>query len=452
MPPAPPLPSAPPAGTGGGSLGREVWRLSSATFVALVTEPLFLLADSAIVGHLGTAQLAALGVATAVLGTLVSLCIFLAYGTTAAVARYVGAGQRRRALTQGVDGLWLAAVLGALVTAVTWPLTGEVVALFDVGAEVAGQATTYLHVALVGAVPMLLLLAAVGVLRGLSDARTPMVVAVVANLANIVLNLVLVYGPGPFPHLGIAGSAWGTLVAQTGAAAAVTAVVVRAARAGGAALRPDLRGIGRAARTGVPLVVRTLLLRAALLVMTYAAARYGDPELATMQLALTIWSFLAFVLDALGISAQTLVGSSLGRGDLPAAQRLAGRLVRWGFAYGLLTGVALLACATVLPGLFTDDPRVRDLLPPVLLVAAAAQPVAGMVFALDGILIGAGDGPFLAWAHALVLAVFAPAAAWAVAAGDLTWLWVAFGTAFMGGRCVLLLLRERGDGWLVARS
>jgi putative MATE family efflux protein len=267
-----------------------------------------------------------------------------------------------------------------------------------------------------------------------------------------VLNLVLVYGPGPFPHLGIAGSAWGSLLAQTVAAVAVTAVVVRTARATGAALRPDLAGIRRAARTGVPLFVRTLLLRAALLVMTYAAARYGDAELATMQLALTIWNFLAFVLDALGISAQTLVGTSLGRageaGDPAATRRLADRLVRWGLVYGLATGVVLLACATVLAHLFTADPRVLDLLPPVLVVAAVAQPVAGVVFVLDGILIGADDGPFLAAAQGIVLAAFAPAAAWAVAAGDLTWLWVAFAVAFMGGRCVLLLARQRGDAWL----
>jgi putative MATE family efflux protein len=440
----------PPAGD---SLGREVWRLSSATFVALVTEPLFLVADSAIVGHLGTPQLAALGVATAVLGTVVSLCIFLAYGTTAAVARYVGAGERDRALAQGVDGLWLAVLLGLVISAVTLPLTRPIVGLFDPGAAVVGPATTYLHVALVGAVPMLVVLAAVGVLRGLSDTRTPMVVAVVANLANVVLNLVLVYGPGPLPHLGIVGSAYGSLAAQTGAALAVTVLVVRAARAGGARLRPDPVGIRRSARTGVPLLVRTLLLRAALLVMTYAAARYGDAELATMQLALTIWTFLAFALDALGIAAQTLVGTALGRsadrGSGPAGiRRLADRLLRWGLVYGVATGVLLLACATVLAHLFTDDPRVLDLLPPVLVVAAAAQPVAGLVFVLDGVLIGAGDGPYLAGAQAVVLAVFAPAAACAVALGDLTWLWVAFAVAFMGSRCALLLARERGDAWL----
>ncbi len=189
---------------------REILRLAVPAFLALVAEPLFLLADSAIVGHLGTPQLAALGIASAVLGTLVSLCIFLAYGTTASVARQVGAGNTGGALAQGIDGLWLAALIGALATLVVLPLTGPIVGLFGPGARVADLAATYLHIALLGAVPLLLMLAATGVLRGLQDTRTPLVVAVVGNVANIVLNLVLVYGVG----LGIAGSALGTLIAQ----------------------------------------------------------------------------------------------------------------------------------------------------------------------------------------------------------------------------------------------
>lgn len=428
-------------------LGREIWQLSVAAFLALVTEPLFLLADAAIIGHLGTDQLAALGIASAVLGSLISLCIFLAYGTTAAVARYVGSGNRRSALAQGVDGIWLAVLLGVLVTAVTLPLTGPIIGVFGPSRAVAGFAAAYLHIALAGAVPMLVMLAAVGVLRGLKDLRTPLIVAVIANLGNIALNVGLVYGAG----LGIAGSAWGSLIAQTGAAAATTAAVIRVARRDGAPLAPDLAGIRRAAHTGMPLFLRTLLLRVALLLMTYGAARFGSTELATMQLALTIWSFLAFALDALGIAAQTLVGTSLGEGRPLETRRLAGRLVRWGVVYGAGTGLALLACATVLARVFTSDPAVLDLLPPVLIVAALAQPVAGVVFVLDGVLIGADDGTFLAWAQALVLAVFAPAAVWVIRGEHgLVWLWIAFAGAFMGTRFVLLLARERGRAWLVA--
>lgn len=428
---------------------REILHLSLASFLALVTEPLFLLADSAIVGHLGTPELAGLGIAGAVLSTVVSGCIFLAYGTTATVARAVGGGDRAGALTRGVDGIWLAVAVGALVTVAGEVLTGPLVTLFGAGDAVARQAERYLHIAWLGAIPMLVMLAAVGVLRGLKDVRTPLVVAVLANLGNIVANLVLVYGLGPAPRLGLAGSAVGSLAAQTFAALAVSLPVIRLARTAGARLTPDRSGILTTARIGVPLVVRTLLLRAALLLMTWSAARTGAAALAAMQLALSIWGFLAFALDGLGISAQTLVGNSLGSGDRATVRRLADRMIRWGAGYGVATGLILLACATVLARLFSTDPAVLDLMPAALLVAALAQPVAGVVFVLDGILIGAGDNAFLARAQAVVLAVFAPAALLVVAlGGGLVWLWVAFGVAFMGSRATLLLARARGEAWM----
>ena len=426
-------------------IDREIWRLSAATFVALVSEPLLLLADTAIVGHLGTTQLAGLGIASAVLGGVVSLCIFLAYGTTGAVARLIGAGQRTRALTQGVDGVWLAFLIGAVVSTLGLLLNRPLIGLFGPGPAVADQAADYLRVAWWGVLPMLVVLAAVGVLRGISDVRTPMLVAVTGNLVNVAANLLLVYGL----DLGIAGSALGTTLVQLASALVLVAVLVRHARAAGARLSPDLRGIREAGRAGVPLLVRTLLLRAALLVMTWSAASYGEGELATMQLALTIWTFLAFALDALGISAQTLVGQRLGARDVAGARSLTRRLIAWGVGYGVLTGVLLAIAGGWLGPLFTSDSRVVDLLRPVLLVAAIAQPVAGVVFVLDGILIGAGDTTYLAWGHAAVLAVFAPVA---LMTGSLTPLWICFGALFMGGRAVMLLFRARGEAWTSAAT
>jgi putative MATE family efflux protein len=426
---------------------REILRLAVPAFLALVAEPLFLLADSAIVGHLGTRELAALGIAAAVLGTLVSLCIFLAYGTTASVARQVGAGHTRDALVQGIDGLWLATLIGLVVTLVALPLTGRLVAVFGPGEAVAELAVTYLHIALLGTVPLLLMLAATGVLRGFQDTRTPLVVAVLGNAANVVLNLVLVYGVAGFAGLGIAGSALGTLLAQVGSALALVWVVVHAARKEHASLRPHLPGIRRAGRAGVPLIVRTLMLRASLLVMTYAAARLGEADLATMQLALTIWTFLAFTLDAVAIAAQAITGRYLGAADAVGTRAVTSRMERWGWLSGLVTGLALAALSPFLGRLFTSDPDVLGLLVPVLLVAAVAQPVAGIVFVLDGVLIGAGDAVYLAWAQMATLLLFAPAA-WLVGDRGLTWLWAAFALFFMGGRAVTLLWRAHGDRWM----
>src|SRR3954447_15589828 len=210
-----------------GQHDREILRLAVPAFLALVAEPLFLLADAAIVGHLGTPQLAGQGIAAVVLQTAVGLCVFLAYGTTASVARHLGAGDQRGALAQGIDGVWLAVLIGLAVTVVGVALTGPLVSAFGAGPSVEGYATTYLRVAWLGTTPMLVVLATTGILRGLQDTRTPLVVAVAGNGINVALNLLLVFGVGSFDGFGIAGSAAGTVVAQLLSAAALVVVVVR---------------------------------------------------------------------------------------------------------------------------------------------------------------------------------------------------------------------------------
>ncbi len=429
---------------------REIVRLAVPAFLALVAEPLFLLGDAAVVGHLGTEELAGLGIAAAVLQTAVGVCVFLAYGTTASVARSLGAGDLRAALAQGVDGLWLAAGLGVVLTVAGVALADPLVGVFGASAAVEEQAVAYLRVAVLGITPLLLMLAATGVLRGLQDTRTPLVVAVTGSVANLLLNVVLVYGAG----LGIAGSALGSVLAQVGSAAALTVVVVRGARRERSPLRPDRAGIARSGRAGVALVVRTLTLRAALLVTAYAVTAGGTAgEIATHQLALTLWTFLAFVLDAVAIAAQAITGRYLGAGDVATVREVTRRMVRWGWVGGAVTGVLLAAASPVVGSLFTSDPEVHDLLVPVLLVAALGQPVAGIVFVLDGVLIGAGDGRYLAWAGVVVLAVYTPALLLVAGSIDgLVVVWLVFVVAFMGGRCVTLVRRERGDAWLVTGS
>jgi putative MATE family efflux protein len=433
-------------------LDRDIVRLAFPALLTLVAEPMFLLADAAIIGHLGTTELAGLGVAGVVLQTVVGLCVFLAYGTTAAVSRSLGAGNLRRALALGVDGLWLAVPVGLAATVLGVVAAGPLVRAFGADDEVSRQAETYLRVASFGITPLLLMLAATGVLRGLQDTRTPLVVAVGGNVLNVVLNLLLVYPAG----LGIAGAALGSVIAQTAMAAALVGAVVRGARRHGAPLAPDRRGILAAARAGVPLVVRTLTLRAALLVTTYAVvlAADGEPaELAAHQLAFTIWTFLAFVLDAIAIAAQALTGRYLGAGDAAEARAVTRRMIRWGWATGIVTGLGIAAASPVLPALFTGDDAVRDLLVPVLLVGAIGQPLSGVVFVLDGVLIGAGDGTYLAWAGLAVLLVFAPVVlAVAGTSGGLLAVWVVFSAVFMGARAVVLLTRARGEAWLVLGS
>jgi len=424
---------------------REIVALAVPAFGALVAEPLFVMADSAIVGHLGTAQLAGLGVASALLMTAVSVFVFLAYATTAAVARRVGAGDLPSAIRQGMDGIWLALLLGAAVVAVVLPTAPFLVELFGASDTAAPYATTYLRISALGIPAMLVVLAATGVLRGLQDTRTPLYVAVGGFIANAVLNLGLVYGAG----LGIAGSAWGTVLAQCGMAAVYLAVVIRGARAHGASLRPDAAGIRASAQAGVPLLVRTLSLRAILMIATAVAARLGDADVAAHQIILSLWSLLAFALDAIAIAGQAIIGRYLGADDADGARAVCRRMVEWGIASGIGLGLLVVAARPLFLPLFTSDGAVQDTALPALLMVALSQPICGVVFVLDGVLMGAGDGPYLAWAMVATLAVFAPVALLIpVIGGGLTGVWAAM-TLMMTVRMLTLWLRTRSGRWIV---
>ncbi|KAB1149320.1 MATE family efflux transporter [Streptomyces luteolifulvus] len=424
---------------------REIVALAVPAFGALVAEPLFVLVDSAIVGHLGTAQLAGLGVASALLTTAVSVFVFLAYATTAAVARRVGAGDLGAAIRQGMDGIWLALLLGAAVIVVVLPTAPALVELFGASETAAPYATTYLRISAIGIPAMLVVLAATGVLRGLQNTKTPLYVAVGGFVANGALNAGLVYGVG----LGIAGSAWGTVLAQCGMAAVYLTVVVHGARRHGASLRPDMAGIRASAQAGVPLLVRTLSLRAILMIATAVAARLGDADIAAHQIILSLWSLLAFALDAIAIAGQAIIGRYLGADDPQGARDACRRMVEWGIAAGVALAFLVVISRPLFLPLFTSDGVVKDTALPALLMVALAQPICGVVFVLDGVLMGAGDGPYLAWAMVLTLAVFAPVALLVPAlGGGLTALWGAM-TLMMTVRMLTLWLRARSGRWIV---
>lgn len=429
------------------ALDREIVALALPAFGALVVEPLFLLVDTALVGHLGAAELAGVGIGATVLQTAVGLLIFLAYGTTPAVARLVGAGDVPGAIRAGLDGIWLAVVAGAALLA-TLPLAGPIVALFSADARVQTHASVYLGLSILGLPAMLIALAATGLMRGLQDTRTPLIVAGVGFAANGALNATLIYGFG----MGVAGSALGTVIAQWGMAAFFVGFAVVQARRHGVSLRPRFRAVGRAAGTGGWLFLRTLSLRVALLATTVVATRLGTPELAATQIAFAIFSTLAFALDALAIAGQAMLGRALGASDAALARRITTRLVRFGILGGCAVGAALAATAWVIGGIFTSDPSVLALLPAALLPLALAQPIAGLVFVLDGVLIGAGDARYLALTGAVNLAIYLPllaASTLASGAAALGALWLAFAFGYLGARAVTLWLRARQDSWLV---
>jgi len=430
-----------------GSL-QEILRLAVPALGALVAQPLYVLVDAAIVGTLGTAPLAGLGAAATLVSTVLGLCIFLAYATTSSVARRVGEGRWDAAVSEGVEGMALALGLGVVLAVLTWLAAEPAVLALGASPDVAPFAVTYLHVIAFGFPAALVAMAGVGVLRGLQDTRTTLVVTVVAVTVNLVLAMVLVLGL----HLGIGGSAAATAVAEVVQAAAYLAVVVRVARRHRVGLAPSGIGMLAAARTGGPLFLRTVVLRAVFLLAAAVAARMGDADLAAYHVSFQVWILLSLAADALAIAGMALLGRYLGSGDIAGARAVTGRLVRLGVGMGAVLAVVLLVSLPWLPSLFTADPVVRGLIAASLVVVALQQPLAAPVFVLDGVLIGAGDGRWLAGAGLVMLAAFVPGAL-LVLSRDLgaVGLWWAL-TWFMVVRGALLGWRVRGSRWLRASS
>jgi putative MATE family efflux protein len=397
------------------SIDREIVALAVPALGALAAEPLYVLVDTAIVGHLGTTPLAALAIAATVLSTAFTVFNFLTYGTTARVARLHGAGRDADAAALGSQALWLAVAIGLGLALLIVALAGPAVTLMGGEGEVAAGATTYLRISALGAPFFMIASAGQGFLRGMSDLRTPLLILVAAHAVNVVLELVFVYGF----HWGLKGSAWGTVIAQAGMGLAFVAVQRRARLE-----RPDLERMRSLLRIGGQIAVRTGALLGSFLVASGVLARVGQASLAAHQIAFQLFVFLALVLDALAIAAQVLVGRLLGAGDVRAARAAAGRVILWSVVVGALFAGVLAALSGVIPRLFTDDPGVWARAHDVWWIFVAMMPANGAVFALDGILIGAGDTRFLMWGMLAAAAVYVPVALLALHEGwGITGVW-----------------------------
>ncbi|MGP6177158.1 MATE family efflux transporter [Microbacterium sp. A196] len=431
------------------TLNREILRLAVPALGALVAEPAFLMVDAALVGHLGTVPLAGLGIASAVLQTIVGLMVFLAYSTTPAVARRFGAGDHKDAVSIGIDGMWLALGLGAVLAALGAFSSPWLVSLFGATPEVAEQADTYLVISMWGLPAMLIVFAATGLLRGMQNTVTPLWIAGFGFGANALLNWLFIYGFG----WGIAGSAIGTVTAQWAMVAAYVIIVGRLARTHSASVRPQRDGVRGSARAGGWLFLRTVSLRVALLLTVGVATALGTEELAGWQVVFTIFSAAAFALDALAIAAQALIGKGLGSGDVPGVRLVLARTVAWGAWFGVVVGLIIGALSGVIGLAFTGDPELAALIQPALIVLAVAQPIAGVVFVLDGVLMGSGDVRYLAIAGGLNLVPFIPTLVIIAMVGvsgmpGVTWLAVAFFGVYLLARFATLGWRVKTGGWL----
>ncbi|WP_431813650.1 MATE family efflux transporter [Kocuria sp. cx-455] len=441
------------------SLNRQILALAVPAFGALIAEPLFLLADSAIIGHLGTAQLAGVGISATVVQTVVGLMVFLAYSTTPAVARHLGGGRLKQALEVGRDGLWTAAGLGVLLATVGILAGRPLLQALGARGEVLEHATSYFVWSMPGLLAMLVVLAAMGVLRGLQDTKTPLIIAGIGAAVNAGLNVALVYGA----DLGVAGAAMGTSITQWAMAITYLVLLGRQFARENVRLTTGWRGIRGHLTVGSWLMLRTLSLRAAILATVVVATAEGAENLAAYQLTMTVFNFLAFALDALAIAAQALLGKELGARDLDrrterdGVRHLMHRLIRWGLGFGVVTGLVVGLAGPHLGFLFTPSERVQYLFGIALVVVAVGQPLAAYVFVLDGVLIGAGDARYLALAGLINIVVYAPLL-WAVmqfaggGAAGMAWLWVAYAGGYIGARALTLGWRIRSDRWMYAMA
>ena len=421
---------------------REILRLALPALGALAAEPLYVLVDTAIVGHLGRPQLAALGLAGTVLAGGFTIFNLLTYGTTSVVARASGAGEQERAARLAAQAFWVSLGIGLLVVVVCEAFAGPLLRALGAHGKSGDYALTYFRLAAIGLLPALVALAGQGYLRGVSNMRRPLEIVVIANIVNAVLEVLFVYGF----HWGIAGSAAGTAIAQTGMG---VAFAVELLQPHADSKRPSLQAMRPMLRVGRQIFVRTAALYASFLVAASVCARMGDPQLAAHQIAAQLFFFLALILDSVAIAGQVIVGRMLGAGDPESAYASAVRMIGWSVVVGAAFAILLLPLAHVVPRAFSNDPAVlheaAELWPYFVLM----QPLAGAVFALDGILIGAGDTSYLMWAMIAASAIFITLASVALARDwGIVGVWIAL-DVLIAARLGLLGIRFAGRRWAV---
>ncbi len=422
---------------------REILALAIPALGALIAEPLYVLGDTAIIGHLGTVPLAGLALSGLLLSEIFGFCTFLEYGTTARAARLYGAGRVDEALDVGVQATWLALGLGVvLALGLELVAAPAIHAMAGGSTPAAAQALQWMRIASLGAPFVLVTAAAQGWMRALQDTRTPLVVIGVANLASIALSAALVFGAG----MGIRGSAIANVTAQ--AASGLVFLVILARK--GAPLRPSGHRIRVQFSAARDLTLRTAAFFITFTVAASVAARIGNTTLAAHQIGAQIWTFCALFLDSTAIAAQALIGRLLGAGQIDAAQQLGRRLLWAGGLLGCAFALVLAAGYAVIPRLFTSDEAViakAHVLWPWLV---AMMPLNGWVFALDGILFGAGDLRFMrnVTVAGALLGYLPLTLATAEFGWGLTGIWVGIST-FIWIRAAIGFARWRGGRWLV---
>jgi putative MATE family efflux protein len=421
-------------------LDRRIARLAVPALGAILAEPLYNLADTAIVGHLGRSPLDALAIAASALSIVAWLAIFLSTATTTEVSRNAARGEHSAAGRAVGAAYSVAAGWGAVTSIVVILIAPLLVDLLGGHSGIGSAATVYIRISALGLPFLYLSYAGNGHLVGLENTRTPLFIAVGANVANVGLEIGLVFGL----HAGLAGSAWGTVIAQVLAAAAYGYASRRSPYPPGRPARVDMTGL---LRDGHRLSARTVALGVVPLAATAVTARLGPVPLAGQQIAYRLWAMLSLATDALAVPAQVFVSGALGRGDRAAAERAARRTLVLGLAFGCGLGLVTATLALFAPAVFTTDPTVRHAAVVGLLWSAFTQPLAALAFVYDGVILGLGDYAAMRRAMLLAILAFAPLAGLVL---RFHWLglpgvWTALG-CWLAARTVLLWRRWARSG------
>lgn len=380
------------SGVARGSAAVTLWdilALAVPSLGVLAATPLYMLIDTAVVGRLGPTDLAALGAATTILGQVTTQLTFLSYGTTSRASRFFGAGRPDRSVREGINATWVGIGVGLILATVVWLCAPSVATLLAGHTDVGHEASQWLRLAALGVPLTLVTMAGNGWMRGIQKTTLPLVFTLVGVVPSAVAVPFLV------KMWGIQGSAVANLVGETITALCFGTYLVVQAKQYGLGFAPSARIIRLQLVLGRDLILRSLCFQVSFVSAAAVAGRFGQASLAGHQVLLQLWNFLALVLDSLAIAAQSLVGAALGAQNSVRARIVGRQIILYSAVCGLAIGGVLAAGWTVIPGLFTQSEQVLSAMAVPWWLLCVLVVLGGVVFALDGVLLGAGDAAFL---------------------------------------------------------
>ena len=432
---------------------KQLAAIAIPTLGQLIAEPIFILADTAFVGTISDTALAGLSIGSTIILTSVGLCLFLAYSTTSRVSILMGSGRTREGLKAGTSGMWLATLIGAVLTLAI--VGGAYPISYALGARgaVLDSATVYVHTAGLGITETLIAYAANGMFRGLRKANITLWSAVAGAVVNILLDALFIF----VFHWGVAGSGIATGIAQWLMCAIVVLYLLPILRRHQVTLKPDFTGVKESAGDGLMLFVRTAALRVGMVATIMVATAMGTRVLASFQVINSSWNLALNVLDAIGVGGQALVGAALGAKNIKLVHSLIKEIERAGIIWGAYVGLLFAIFGYTGAHLFTTDAQTAQIIAVCAVVVGIFFPYHGWLWALDGVLIGAGDFTYLAKlcsvsavAHIVFLIITFFAVHGASELIQAIALWLVFNIVFMGIRGIGNINRAHTDTWIRA--